>query len=762
MKCAIVATLCAESNSLKNLLDINHQYAISPERRWTTLTRRPNRRELVSMLAALIFSTTSYAGQDNAATLKLEMSENIGTELIHVNADQAILSGTEDSIFSGDVEVQYGPRRIIADEVRYDPDTGRLNASGNVRYADPRIELTGRQGEFETDKATGNFVSTSFRLPQQDGRGEAQQIWTPNDDVVEMRNVRYTTCPVDKDDWVLIAPQLTLDREAGVGIGRHVQMRFKGVPILYAPYMSFPINDQRKSGLLVPDIGRSDRSGTDISLPVYWNIAPNYDLIFTPRMLSKRGVEVNTLFRYLWPRSSGELDIQYLPNDDLADQATRSHTRFTHQTRFGKSWNFDAKIEHVSDDAYFEDLASSLGAASPTYLERRGDLRYRGDTWRFLARTQGFQTLAADITEENRPYERTPQLLANASWSDVAGLNLKLHAEVVNFQRRSGITGVRLDLRPDLSLPIGGPGFSITPRLELRHTQYQLSNLTAETDKTPSITAPILSVDSRASFERPVRTVGKLTQTLEPRIQYTHIPFRDQSAIPVFDSGEPDFNNVQLFRQNRFTGGDRLGDTDKVSIGLTSRLLDFADGREYLTATFGQALFLSSREVSLPDGDIQSGNASNMIAEIGMGFSPQWNADVGYQRDPDEAQSSKAEVRVQFRPDEERIVNLSYRFRREQLEQSDLSFAWPVSERWNLVGRWNYSLEDSTTLERFAGVEYETCCWIARVVSRNFVNSQDGARDSALFAQIHFKGIASIGGRADVLLENGILGYGTN
>lgn len=757
MKCAIVTAPCVGSTTKKTLLNINHQYTISATRRSV----------VAALLAAsLLVSAAASASEDSlndaASALKLKMTGKINAELVYISADKAILSRVEDSVFSGDVEVKYGPRRIIADEVSYDPDTGRMNASGNVRYADPQIELTGRQGEFETDNATGNFVSASFQLPERDGRGEAQQIWTPSDNVAEMRNMRYTTCPVDKDDWVLIAPRVTLNRETGVGVGHHVQMRFKGVPILYTPYMSFPISDQRKSGFLVPDIGRSDRSGTDISLPIYWNIAPNYDLLVKPRLLSKRGFELDTLFRYLWPRSSGEIDIQYLPNDDLADQETRSYSRLVHRSRIGKSWNFDARIEHVSDDEYFQDMASSLGSASPTYVERRGDLRYRGKHWRFLARTQGFQTLAANITEENRPYERTPQLLANGSWNDVGGLKLGLRAELVNFQRRTGVTGVRVDVRPDLSLPIGGPGFSITPRLELRHTQYQLSNLAPDDDKNPSLTAPILSLDSRAFLERPVGREGQLTQTLEPRVQFTHIPFRDQADIPVFDSGEPDFNNVQLFRQNRFTGGDRLGDTDTVSIGVTSRLLDFADGHEYLTATLGQALFLSNRNVALPNGEPPAGNASNMIAEVGMGFSRRWNADVGYQWDPEETEASKAEIRVQYRPDDERIVNLAYRFRREELEQSDLSFAWPVAGRWNLVGRWNYSLQDDTTLERFAGVEYETCCWVARVVSRNFVNSDDGARDKALFAQIQFKGFASVGGRADVLLENGILGYRTN
>ncbi|NNF67394.1 MAG: LPS assembly protein LptD [Gammaproteobacteria bacterium] len=712
---------------------------------------------LLAMGAIFGFCLSSVV-HANEPSLRLKMERQLGNvDRVIVSADQALLSIREESVFSGKVELQYGERSIMADEVRYNAETGRLNASGNVSYADPRIELTGGQGEFETDDATGNFVRAEFRLPQRDGRGAAEQIWTPGDNIVEMRDVTYTTCPVDKDDWVLLAPQVSLNRETGVGTGRNVQLHFKGVPILYSPYLSFPIDEQRKSGLLVPDIGRSDSSGIDMSVPIYWNMAANRDLVFTPRLLGKRGVQMDADFRYMSRRSEGQLTTSYLPNDDLFGD-TRSLTRYRHDTDFKNGWGLAASVAHVSDDRYFEDLGGSLGAASPTYLERRGDLRYRNKNWRLLARTQGFQTLAA-IAEENRPYERVPQLLATGNWGNVGKAKLGMRAELVNFQRRSGVTGVRMDLRPDISLPMGGPGFSITPRLELRHTRYQLSGQDAGVDKTPDLTAPIFSIDSSAVFERPFGGSGELTQSLEPRIQYTHIPFRDQSAIPVFDSGEPDFNNVQLFRQNRFTGGDRLGDTDKLSIGVTSRLLDFSDGNEYLTATFGQALFLSNRAVSLPNGVSPVADASNLIAELGMNFSRRWNADIGYQWDPGESQSSKAEVRVQFRPTEERIINLAYRFRRQELEQSDMSFAWPLSERWNLVGRWNYSLQDDKTLERFAGVEYETCCWVARVVSRNFVNSRDGSRDTALFTQVHFKGLASVGGSADQLLESGILGF---
>lgn len=705
-------------------------------------------------------SAASASGQPFALELSHRLADP--NREVSIIADRANMVRTGISVFSGDVEVRRGGRRVIADEARYDSSTQRLNVSGNVRYEDIKLSISGRLAAFDTVTDTGSFNDASFNLRDVSGRGSAARIGTPGDRTVVLDEVRYTTCPVGSDDWELIAPRITLDQEAGTGSGQGVRVEFKGVPILYAPFLSFPIDETRKSGILLPDVGTSDRSGTDISVPYYLNLAPNYDLTLTPRWLSKRGLQLKSDFRYLMPWGSGDLHLEYLPSDDRADR-NRGLAYFEHLSDFGDGWRVIADVAHVSDDDYFEDLGSSLSGATQTHTERRLDLDYRGDTWTLLGRAQGFQTLDETIALENQPYEQLPQLLAAGKWdSGPFGLDYGFRSELVNFQRTDGVTGLRLDLEPTIGLSLGGPAYRLEPTVALRHTRYSLEEETAGQDPDASRTAPIFSVDGRMTFQRTAGKTGDVVQTLEPRVRYTHIPFRSQDSLPVFDSGDPDFNLVQLFRDNRFTGADRLGDTDQLSVGVTTRLYDSTNGRQFLTATIGQALYLSDRNVTLPGEPRGTSDASTLIAELEMGLWKSWNADLEYQWDPDESTIAKAAVRFQYRPDDQRVLNLAYRFRDDALEQTDVSFAWPIGDAWRLVARWNYSVEDQQTLERFTGLEYSRCCWSARLVTRRFVSNREGDEESGIFAQIELKGLTSVGARADSLLEDGILGYRTN
>ncbi len=706
--------------------------------------------------------TAETADDDQRLALELTRQLSDPNREVSIIADRADMVRNGISVFSGDVELRRGGRRLIADEARFDSSTQKLNVSGNVRYEDPGLAISGRLAAFDTVTDTGSFNEATFTLRERSGRGSAARIGTPGDRTVELDDVRYTTCPVGNDDWELIAPKITLDQDAGSGSGQGVRVEFKGLPILYAPYLSFPIDDTRKSGVLLPDFGTSDRSGTDISVPYYINLAPNYDLTLTPRWLSKRGIQLKSDFRYLMPWGAGDLSLEYLPSDDLADR-NRGQAYYEHLSEFDNGWRVVADVAHVSDDDYFEDLGSSLSGATQTHTERRLDLDYRGPVWTLLARAQGFQTLDETIAVDDQPYERLPQLVAAGRWDDgLLGLDYGFRSELVNFRRTDGVTGLRLDMEPAVALSLGGPAYRLEPRVSLRHTRYSLEEETAGQDPDASRTAPVFSVDGRMTFQRNTGRNGDIVQTLEPRVRYTHIPFRNQDALPVFDSGDPDFNLVQLFRDNRFTGADRLGDTDQLSVGVTTRLYDGANGRQFLTATVGQALYLSDRNVTLPGETRGTSDASTLIAEVELGLWKSWNADLEYQWDPDESAIAKAAVRFQYRPDEQRVLNLGYRFRDDALEQTDVSFAWPIGDAWRLVARWNYSIEDQQTLERFTGLEYSRCCWAARLVSRRFVSNREGDTESGLFAQIELKGLTSVGARADELLENGILGYRTN
>ncbi|MEM9057617.1 MAG: LPS assembly protein LptD, partial [Pseudomonadota bacterium] len=502
--------------------------------------RTARRRLGLPPLAApvLVFSLASWpALAQEPFSLKLSRELSPRPATVTVLADRAELSATGISTMSGNVEVRSGDRRIIADSARYDATTGLFDVAGHVQLMDNNVEIAGDLAQFDTPSGAGAFTDATFRLTSGFGRGTAASISTPGDQSLELEDVRYSTCPVDNDDWVLEAPFTRLDKENGVGYARSVRVEFKGVPILYAPFLSFPVSDQRKSGFLMPQIGNSQRNGIDVELPYYFNIAPNFDYTLTPRLLTRRGLQVKNSLRYLLPRSDGNLFVEYLPSDSVANR-DRGYARLAHTTRFASGWRLIADASHVTDTRYFEDLGSSLAANSLTHTERRFDALYRSEHWLLRGRVQGFQTLDRNLTADQEPYASLPQLFALGRWRDgLAGLTWEWESELVSFYRATGVTGERLDLKPSVSLPIVTPGISVEPSVTLQHTQYSLRDTEAGADRSPSRTAPIYSVDSRAVFERAAGSRGQLLQTLEPRVRYIHIPFRNQDALPVFDTG---------------------------------------------------------------------------------------------------------------------------------------------------------------------------------------------------------------------------------
>ena len=321
------------------------------------------------------------------------------------------------------------------------------------------------------------------------------------------------------------------------------------------------------------------------------------------------------------------------------------------------------------------------------------------------------------------------------------------------------MTGWRLNSAPQVELPIEKPGWFVVPAVTVDHTQYSLDNTAPGIDKDPSRTVPIASLDLGLHFERLMDSSDGRVQTIEPRILYVHVPHREQNDLPVFDTILPDLNLVQLYRKNRFLGVDRITDTDQLSIGVTSRILETSSGRELVSATIGQALYLSEQGVSIPGQPMSVDDTSDYIAEVRFLLYDNLNFDVGHQWSSGNSGTTQSEARLQYRPQTNKILNLAYRFRRDSLEQGDLSWSWPLSQSWNFVGRYNFSFRDQRPLEQFYGLEFESCCWGLRLVSRRFISTRDGTRDSSIGLQLVLKGMTSVGTAADKMLERGILGY---
>lgn len=709
-----------------------------------------------------------------ASAPPLPGSSSQATEL---TADQVELVKQGISTFKGNVKISQPGRMLHAEEIQYDKQANTVEASGNVTYTDGNISITGESTRLNLDTDKGDFKNAEYRLFAKHGRGKAAIIRKDKPNILNMEQVTYTTCEPNKKDWELKVDTMELDTARNIGVARNVTLRFMDVPIFYTPYMSFPLSDERKSGFLTPSFGTKNDSGAFVKAPYYFNIAPNRDATLTPAIYQNRGLQLAGEYRYLGSKYKGFLRGEYLPSDNERNNNNRSALIVRHNQRLTDRWSAALDINRVSDNDYFDDFSNSLSVSSITHLPGRGSISYSGDYWNFSGRVDKYQTIDPTILKMNKPYDRLPQLTLNAYYPDqYLGLSYALSSELVYFDRDNSVTGSRFDLLPSISLPLRSPWGYITPKLSIRHTRYNLSGQGAGRDDTQSRTLPIFSVDSGIYLESDRNLFGNsFTQTLEPRAYYLNVPYKDQSGLivdknnnsVVFDTSEFDFTFASLFREDRFSGADRVGDANQLTLALTSRLLEPGTGYERLRASIGQIYYFRDRDVTLPGNASRNSSSSDIVAELASRLNNAWTANFAYQYDTEDEKTDKSVAQVRYKPDRKHILNVAYRYDKDLLEQTDVSARWPMTDNLYAVGRWNYSLRNNNTLEGFAGIEYDNCCWALRLVGRRRIKSADFINDnpdynSAVYVQIEFKGLTNFGNKVDKLLENGILGYETN
>ncbi len=685
-------------------------------------------------------------------------------EMTYIEADDSQLFQLEQEIeFLGRVKVRQGEKLFNADMVRYTTSVDRLDAEGNIYYEQQGLRLTGNSAWFYLGEGRGQLEDVTYRLTDRMARGKAARVEVRDQDNTHLEQVSYTTCQPDSNAWLLESNKLDLDQASGTGVARGAKLRFKGIPFAYLPYISFPIDDRRKSGFLPPSFGNSERTGNDYSIPYYINIAPNMDATLTPRVTSKRGFILAGEFRYLTTSYGGELDAEIVTHDNERMQG-EDKTRGAFSYRGGGNplgrWVLDTDINYVSDTEYLDDLGESLAITSQKHLERRGDLRYQGNGWDFQGLLQHFQTIAEETTQ---PYARLPQLLFNLSRANQAfGLSYDLKSEYVYFEHSDKVRGHRFDILPGISLPMQRSWGYITPKLSTRYTAYRLNRQEAGLPESPDRTTAAFSLDGGLFFEREAAWFGqRAMQTLEPRLFYLYAPEKQQDELTVFDTSEADFSFTSIFRENRFNGADRVGDANQLTLALTSRSLNYDTSAELFRASLGGILYFRDREVQLPGIAIDDENSSSLLAEAAARLSRGWQLSTSLQWDTRQkgGRAEKSAVSLQYRGKQAQALNLAYRFTDELLEQTDLSASWPVSSHINFVGRWNYSLLENKTLGAFAGVEYDSCCWISRLVARQFVTEVDDEPDVEIMFQLELKGLTSIGDKLEDFLQSGILGY---
>ena len=683
-----------------------------------------------------------------------------GDDRIRLSADTAESSGADIHTLQGNAVVNYGDQQLQADGLVYDRNLGAVDAEGNVRYRSPGLYVNSERARLFPDEDRGSLHAIDYVLPESHGRGSASVAHLEDRQHQRLERASYTTCAPGNSDWVLAADDVQLDQASGTGVARAAKLRLKGVPVLYTPYISFPIDDRRKSGLLVPRFGQSGETGIDLSVPYYWNIAPHRDATLVPRYMSDRGLMLGTEFRYLNRRSRGTLNLEYLPSDDLFGNDR-------HAVSLQHNWDPAARlrtrliVKDVSDTDYFEDLGTGLVQSSATHLERSALATYNGDAWILQARLQDYQTIDPRIAESSKPYRRLPQIRFRATPPQrFHGLQFALDSEFTEFDQDARVSGARLDILPRVSLPLNRAAWFMEPALSLRHTVYRLDDVSPGDPDAPERTTPVFSLDAGTFLDREFSWKDSAyAQTLEPRLFYLYVPNRDQDDIPVFDTGEYDFNIWQLYQENRFSGPDRMGDANQLALTLTTRILDPASGVQKFSASLGELFYFRDREVTLPGRDVETTSRSDIIGELGLELDPGWNAGAGIIWDPHERTTRRSDFRLQYRAGKRQLVNLSYRFRDETLEQTDFSILWPLGRSWHAIGRWNYALDSRETLEAIAGFGYESCCWAAQLVGRSYVNDENADRNTGVYLQIELKGLTSSGRQVDRLLERGILGY---
>ena len=663
----------------------------------------------------------------------------------------------------GNAELRSGNQIITANRMKYFQETDEVEVEGDIRIEQQGDVIKGSRLKMNLETKIGQMDNPIYSLKDGSSRGRANTVLIEGDGLYRFRQARYTTCPEGNEDWVVQADDLEMNNNEKTGTTRSAKLTFLGVPIGYTPWGNFSYSGERKTGLLAPIYSTNAKTGLDISIPFYWNIAPNLDATFKARAMSKRGIMINNEFRYLTKDMKGNLIFDILPND-LETHENRNRVQLAHDHELGRGWSTHLNYNRVSDDSFFRDLGKGLNATSRTNLLQQGLVAYNGSLGRdnylsFSTRVQQFQTIQDPVVTIVTPYKRLPQVLLDTTQLNVLGADLNFSGSWTDFDHPTLVGGKRYTLFPNVSVPLRNSIGFITPKIGVHHTGYNLDSSAATPDKNPNRTLPIMSLDSGVTFDRETKLRGEqFTQTIEPRLYYVYVPYRDQSLLPNFDSADQDFSFARLFTENRFSGNDRINDANRVTAALTSRLIELDTGIERFRISVGQQIHLSSRQVSLTLPQETTTKNPDFIFALSGQITPTISTNTSMQFDQSKLRTEVIRSGISYQPELGKVINLGYRFTRGVLEQTDISGQWTLAKRWQAVGRLNYSLRDNNLLEGLGGIEYNACCWTARFVVQRLRTSTT-TTNTTVFLQLELGGLLQIGSNPMQILQRSIHGY---
>lgn len=739
---------------------------------------------------------------------------------IDIESDYSEVFDKEVYAFNENVTLKRADQDVLADHVIFNNQSHAVNAQGNVYYADDELSMFSNSVSLNLDNDQAKLRDTLFISPGAPIRGQAGTVYRETKDFSHYKDVSYTSCPPGNQDWMIHAARLKMNKATGKAAAKNAWLEFKGVPVFYTPFISFPMDKRRITGFLAPHWGSSGQNGVDISIPFYWNIAPNYDLLFRPRILAKRGMMLGADLRYMNSFMRNKLSLDVLPYDNKRNDQTRYQASFQNQTYLGPHTNTNIDLNYVSDKKYVSELGNTLSFTDIRHVHSIADLNYQREGVTFLTRMENFQTIDQSIPNHLRPYRKLPQVALNLTHSfDNFPLNVGLDNEFVVFNHSNNVVdGERYNIKPYLSTPFKSTAGYAIPKISLLHTEYVLNNQYVGKNSSISRTLPVASFDTGLFAETEFAFNNTdWVHTLEPRLFYVYIPYIQQHDQPVFDTSPYDFNFNSLFRENRFSGVDRVQDTNQLTVALTSRLMDAKTGKERLKMSVGDVVYFQNRHAMLAESDLSDSNNpnfanislynrylltqsnrntfSNMVVDLSGQITDQLSFSSGLQWDPYNSVITctpnatnisclkpskdipRTQVALHYRGQNNHIINIGYRYRQNLISTGDASFRWPLFANWYAVGRWQYSLLYDKTTESFMGLEKENCCWRFRIIGRRYINGLNVSDDASLgvnpslqqvvssetqtavMFQIELKSLSAFGDNVDDFLQRNIYGF---
>jgi LPS-assembly protein len=672
---------------------------------------------------------------------------------------QRIVTDTEEIItLEGDAEVRRGGAVLRGDRIDYRVATDEVTVTGHARAFRQGAIVSGPSLKLKIDARTGSMPDADFSYLRTGGRGHCDLLEFLGEDKLRLLGTTYTACAPGDDSWYIKADRLDLDGTAEEAVGHGTSLHFLGAPIFASPYFEFPLGDRRRSGLLTPGFGINSRTGIEATIPYYWNIAPNYDATITPNVMQKRGIMLQNEFRYLEPTFRGTIEYDVLPHDKETGNL-RDLVSWRHEYQGGGGLAGGINYNRVSDSSYFSDFSRNVVVASQTVLPQEAFVGVNRTFWNTALRVTKNQTLEDPNNPVIPPYERVPQLTFNAQNRNWRGLDIGFFFDATRFEHTTMESGDRAIANATVSYPLLAPGYFVIPKVQWNVTTYSLDAQTHPDYTRPTRSLPIASLDAGLVFEKEASWFSEAAvQTLEPRLYYAYIPYRDQSQLPNFDSAQADFNFAQLFTENIFVGGDRIGEANQVTGALVSRFIETDSGIERLRAAVGQRFYFASQLVTLPGGAPRQGDASDILLGLSGALARTWSTEFLLEHSTQQGQLVRTSAALRWQPRPDSMLNFAYRYKINELKQIDASGQWPLSSRWYGVARANYSLFDSRWVELLGGLEYRADCWVARVVAHRFVTTSN-SDSTSIFFQLQLNGLASIGSSPITQLQRNIPGY---